>query len=232
LVLFFKKGLLPLTLRAALYWAPESDDPLLLAGNTWLGRDPDLGASVAQPAVPGIEAATADPRGYGFHATLRPPMRLATGWEEFTEAARALAAAWVPFEMPTLRVVDMAGFLAIATEVPCPALQDLADACVIGTDLHRLRPNQAELACRRKTGLSARQESMLMTWGYPYVMAEWRFHMTLSRRLQPLEMSQLRIAAEAHFAQALACPRRVQSISIFTQHAKLPFLAAERLALG
>ena len=35
--------------RVALYWAPAADDPLWHAGNSWLGRDPETGASPACP---------------------------------------------------------------------------------------------------------------------------------------------------------------------------------------
>src|SRR4051812_29789724 len=61
--------------RLALYWAPEVDDPLHHLGSAWLGRDAESGAPVPQPKLPGLDLAalTADPRGYGLHATLKPP---------------------------------------------------------------------------------------------------------------------------------------------------------------
>ena len=46
-------------------------------------------------------------------------------------------------------------------------------------------PGAAELERRRKAGLSAAQEKMLLRWGYPYVLDEFRFHLTLTGRLQP-----------------------------------------------
>ncbi len=219
-------------MRAALYWTPEADDPLFQAGAAWLGRDPELGAAVPQPTVDGIAEATAAARGYGFHATLRPPMRLATGWEEFLDAARAIAEGMAPFDLPRLEVADLSGFLALRETAPCPALRALADACVIGTDPHRLRANAAELAQRRAAGLTALQDEMLLKWGYPHLLDTWFFHMTLSRRLDAATMARLRPAAVAHFAPALAIPRRAASIAIFTQRDGTPFVLAERLPLG
>jgi hypothetical protein len=218
-------------MRAALYWAPELDDPLFQAGAAWLGRDPESGGAVPQPAVDGIAEATAAARGYGFHATLRPPMRLATGWEEFLAAAEAIAASIAPFDLPALEVADLSGFLALRETTPCPPLRALADACVIGTDPHRLRADEAELAKRRASGLTAAQDAMLLRWGYPHVLDTWFFHMTLSRRLDAAAMARLRPAAEAHFAAALAVPRRARSIAIFTQRDGAPFLLAKRLRL-
>lgn len=220
-------------MRAALYWAPERADPLYAAGNAWLGRDPELGAAVPQPPLPGLQEITAAARLYGFHATLRPPMRLATGWAEFVEAAERLARSLTPFGMPPVSVLDMDGFLALCHTGVAPALQALADASVRGTDPHRLPPSAAELAKRRAAGLSDEEEQLLQRWGYPYVMQRWRFHMTLSRRLTPEEMAMWRPAAEAHFARSLAVQRRVTDIAIFTQRSReTPFLIAHRLKLG
>ena len=219
------------TQRAALYWAPDQTDPLTKAGNAWLGRDAELGCDIPQPPIPGLPEATAAPRLYGLHATLRPPMRLSTGWEEFIGATHAIARSVAPFDMPMLQVTDMDGFLALRETEPSPRLHSLADACVRGTDTHRLRPGTAELARRRAHGLSPLQDEMLLRWGYPYVMQEWRFHVTLSRRLTGEEMARLLPAAEAHFAASLAVPRRVAAIAVFTQLEERAFLLAERVAL-
>lgn len=220
-------------MRAALYWAPGRTDPLGAAGNAWLGRDPNLGADVPQPPLAGIADITAAPRLYGFHATLRPPMRLATGWEAFIEAAENLAKSLQPFDLPPLMVNDLDGFLALVPALQSPALHALADACVRDTDPHRLQPSQPELARRRAAGLTPEEEQLLQRWGYPYVMECWRFHMTLSRRLTAADVAAWRKAAADHFADALALPRRVTDIAIFTQRAPdAPFLIAHRLKLG
>jgi hypothetical protein len=218
-------------IRAALYWAPEGDDPLWAAGNAWLGRDPELNVPVSQPDVPGIGEVTAAARVYGFHATLRPPMRLAGSWVDFMEAAEAAAGAVAPFDLPALAVADLDGFLALREATPCPALQALADACVAWTEPCRLPADAVELARRRAAGLSAEQEAMLRRWGYPYVMQCWRFHMTLTRRLSPEAMRRMREAAEAHFSSTLNMRRRVSAISVFTQRAGDPFRLSHRLEL-
>jgi hypothetical protein len=218
-------------MRAALFWTPPPHDPLTQAANIWLGRDPERNIACPQPAIPGLAEATAAPCHYGFHATLRPPMRLATTWHAFQAAAAHLASTIDAFDLPPLEIAELDGFLALRETISCPALHHLADACIRATDPHRLPPSGAELARRRNAHLSPDQERMLDRWGYPYVMSEWRFHMTLTRRLDPSEMAILLPAARAHFSEALAKTQRVEDIAIFTQVEQAPFLVAEKLPL-
>ncbi|PPQ31761.1 DUF1045 domain-containing protein [Rhodopila globiformis] len=220
--------------RVAIYYAPLPDDPLTPLATAWLGRDPVTGAPAAQPPVAGIAEVTADPRRYGFHATLKPPMRLAEGrsWRELMTAVRAVAARIPPFDLPRLSVQDLWGFLALRETTPCPPLQALADACVAELDDFRAPPSDAELARRHAAGLSAGQAAMLRRWGYPYVFGSWFFHMTLTRRLSEAEKAVFMPAAEAWFAPALAVPRRVVDLAIFTQAGgDAAFNIAERVRL-
>jgi putative phosphonate metabolism protein len=221
--------------RLALYWAPDLDDPLHALGSAWLGRDAETGAPLPQPKLPGLDIAelTADPRGYGLHATLKPPFRLALSWAEAVAAAEALAARLAPFDLPPLAVEDLQGFLALREAAPCPGLRALADACVEALDPCRAAASEAELSRRRKSGLSPRQEALLDRWGYPYVFEEWRFHVTLTRRLTPAEKAVVLPAVTDFLGEAPARPRRVTAICLFTQaSAAAPFLIAERLPLG
>jgi hypothetical protein len=66
--------------RYAIYFAPQ-EAPLARFGAAWLGWDLAAAARVAHPPAVGVDVAgvTETPRRYGFHATLKPPMRLAAG---------------------------------------------------------------------------------------------------------------------------------------------------------
>jgi putative phosphonate metabolism protein len=220
--------------RLALYWAPTCDDPLHRLGSAWLGRDAESGAPLPQPSLPGLDITelTAAPRDYGLHATLKPPFRLAVGWVDAIRAAEALASRIAPFDLPPLAVQDLGGFLALREAAPCPALHALADACVEALDPCRVPPTEAEIERRRKSGLTPRQAALLERFGYPYVKEEWRFHVTLTRRLTAAEKSVVLPAVTAHLGEASARPRRVTELSLFTQaKAGAPFLIAERLPL-
>lgn len=218
-----------MTVRAAIYYAPAEADPLWTAGCTWLGRDPASGRRMPGP----FDALSEQPRLYGFHATLKPPMRPAYPWAALMEGAAALATRLQAFDLPPLVVADIGGFLALRESIPCLALHALADACVTELDTHRVPADAAELAKRRGRGLSPEHDAMLVNWGYPHVLGTWQFHMTLTRRLTAEEREVVAPAAAAYFAAALAMPRRVESICVFTQASEdAPFLLAERLALG
>jgi hypothetical protein len=220
--------------RVAVYYAPLLDDPLWERAAAWLGRDPETNAARPQPDVPDIAAVTADARTYGFHATLKPPMRLKPGsdWHELVAATQKIASAITPFAMPQLSVQDVHGFLALRETVPSPELQALSDAFVGGLDSFRQPPDEAELTRRRKNGLPAAQEANLVRWGYPYVFNTWFFHMTLTRRLDVRENAVFKPAAEAWFADAIAAPRMVRDVCLFTQVATDgPFSLAVRFPL-
>jgi putative phosphonate metabolism protein len=220
--------------RVAVYYAPRPDDPLFAAGATWLGRDPESDAPSPQPDIPDIVEVTAEPRLYGFHATLKPPMRLAEGrqWFDVVLAARALADRTDAFDLPRLSVQDVHGFLALREVIPRAPLQALADACVEHLDPFRAPSSDAELARRRRARLSVEQDAMLTRWGYPYVFNTWFFHMTLTRRLTAEEKVRFQPTAEAYFARAISVPRRVSDICLFTQTSPgEPFVIAERFPL-
>jgi hypothetical protein len=79
--------------RYAIYFVPPPGSPLACFGAVWLGYDVANGAEPPQPRLPEIAPErlrniTAEPRRYGFHATLKPPFSLAAGAtaEELGEA--------------------------------------------------------------------------------------------------------------------------------------------------
>jgi len=219
--------------RVAVYYAPDPSDPLWTAGCAWLGRDPETGAAVPQPDVPGIDEATAEPRRYGFHCTLKAPIRLGTSYQALLADAEALAATIKPFDMPSLAVRELSGFLAVRETAPSPELQALADASVAWLDRHRLPLDAAERERRRAHQLSPASAALLERWGYPGVFSQWRFHMTLTRRLSAEEHTRFRPEAERFLAEALAGPRRVDSLCLFTQAAAdAPFLIGDRIPFG
>jgi len=221
-------------MRIGIYYAPAADDALARAGAAWLGRDAEAGAAVAQPLLVDIAAVTAEARGYGFHATLKPPMRLADGrnWGDVLDGVDALAGRIAPFALPELAVADVHGFLALRETAPCPALQALADQCVAELDYLRAPAGVEEIARRRRSALSPVQDALLLRWGYPYVFGAWFFHMTLTRRLSAVEKNYWQPQAEVFFANAMRQARRVTDLCLFTQSAPgQDFTIAARIAL-
>jgi hypothetical protein len=153
---------------------------------------------VAQPDIPGIAQITETQRKYGFHSTLKPPFRLAPGRdaEGLHEALVALAARCAPARADGLALTPLGRFLALTATGDNGDIARVAAACVADLDAFRAPPTADELARRRKAKLNPRQDGLLLRWGYPYVMDEFRFHMTLTGRLSKPDMAAARQALE------------------------------------
>lgn len=222
------------TPRYAIYWAPERAHPLWRAGCEWLGRDPEDSGFTHPP-----HDSTDEPRRYGFHATLKAPIRLREGAtrEEFETTLAALAAGMPRFQIPPLEVNTLGGFVALQPAFVVDAhhpLRRLADACVRELDGFRAPMDASELE-RRAAGLSEAQRELLARWGYPHVFDHWHFHMTLSDSLPPeAQGKRERIVQEArrHFVAALAAPLACESVSLFVEPAPgESFVLARRFPL-
>jgi len=226
--------------RWAVYLAPPRGSVLETLANHWLGRDLQ-GQPLARPAVPGfssarLEEVTRAPRHYGFHATLKPPFALAEGTDEGRLRATAadFAAARVPFRAPPLTVAAIGSFLALVPSADAPALGVLAADCVRAFDHLRAPPLPEETAKRRQAALTPRQEAYLERWGYPYVLEEFRFHMTLTGPMPDAEeRATLRAALAEMMAPACAEPLTVDAIALYAQaHRAAPFALRETLLFG
>ncbi|MGV8989048.1 MAG: DUF1045 domain-containing protein [Cypionkella sp.] len=203
--------------RYAIYYAPEAG-PFATAAAQWLGWDPALGISVAQPDLGfDLAAMTEDPRKYGFHGTIKPPFRLAEGVDRdaLSHALTGLASSLKPIQMPGLQMLVLDGFLALVPQGDTAALSALAAQVVERLDGLRAPLTEAEIARRRPERLTPRQRALLDQFGYPYVMEELRFHLTLSSRLTDAEHAVLMPLAKAHFAPHLPHPFRLPALSLF-----------------
>ena len=202
--------------RYAVYYAPR-DGGFSAAAAAWLGWDAATGCAVVQPEVAGIAALTAEPRKYGFHGTLKPPFRLVEGvrLEGLTEALAGLAGRLSPVEMPGLQLAELDGFLALIPDGDTAALLDLAAKVVVALEPLRAPLTKAEIARRRPGSLTRRQRDLLASYGYPYVLEEFQFHLTLSGRMQDPEATALRAAAIRHFDGLLPQPFRMEDLCLF-----------------
>ena len=84
-------------------------------------------------------------------------------------------------------------------------------------DRFRAPADAAELAKRRAAGLTKRQDELLMRWGYPYVMDEFRFHLTLTGKLADPMREALSRALASLTAPLCAAPVPVRDIVVFHQ---------------
>ena len=107
--------------RYALYYTPPQGE-FADFGASWLGWDAVRGAAVAQPDLPGLDIAalTAEPRKYGFHATLKAPFRLAEGAraEDLAAAVATLAAQLRPVTLDGLALTRIGPRPTLITTAP------------------------------------------------------------------------------------------------------------------
>src|SRR3981189_429740 len=176
--------------RYAIYYNPPPGSDLDRFGAQLLGYDAFHGDDLAFPndimwAAPCWGELTNDPRKYGFHATLKAPLSLAQGKTEAELLAACAAFASAPRAIPVIRPVvgSISGFIALIPAEPPPELIQLAADCVSEFDSFRTPLAEEDRARRNPYRLAPRQREHLDRWGYPYVMEDFRFHMTLTGRL-------------------------------------------------
>lgn len=200
--------------RFAIYFVPPAG-PLADAGARWLGWDVIGGYEVDQPVLPGLHDITMTPQKYGFHGTLKPPFRLSEGKTraDLEDATSKMAAALAPAVCDGLELTTIGRFLALTPYGDMGSLRRVAGACVRELDGFRAAASNAELARRRKAGLSARQDALLIEWGYPYVMEEFRFHLTLSGRLAEDAISRW-VATVTNYLPELPAPFTLDQIAL------------------
>lgn len=193
-------------MRYAIFYLPDPDTEIAGLGARWLGRDIETGTRYAAPVIDGLgvhehERLVAGPRRYGFHATLKAPFRLPPRRtrEELLGSFRAFARAASPVRIPVLSLARLRGLFALV-----PAVTD-EDLLMLGSDAeHHFEQFRAPLTPqesrrRRTAGLSARQLRHVDRYGYPFVLDEFAFHMTLSAPVKDNEVDQLSAALERFF---------------------------------
>ena len=219
--------------RYALYYTPPQGE-FADFGASWLGWDAARGAAVPQPALPGLDIAalTAEPRKYGFHATLKAPFRLAEGARasDLAVAAEALAAQLGPVTLDGLALTRIGPFLALTPDGDPAALNALAAQVVEVLDPFRAPLTEAEIARRNPARLTPRQRELLDRWGYPYVLDEFQFHMTLTGALDDKALDHV-TAALAPRLDAIPRPFTLDAISLMGEDASGRVHLIRRMAL-
>jgi hypothetical protein len=134
--------------------------------------DPDLPRDIARDEW---QRLTESPRRYGFHATLKPPFRLAenTTFAGLKAAVRDFAGRHESFAAPPLGVAKLGNFLALTLSEPSPEFASLAADSVEEFDRFRAPASEQELAQRLDGSLSSHRREHVLRWGCPY--ADGRF---------------------------------------------------------
>ena len=210
--------------RYAIYSVPAADHPLYRFGAETIGYDAFTGETVPFPqqllvTAPDWRDLTADPRKYGFHATLKAPFALASACTEDDLLSACTSFAATPRVLPAIApVVDqIGGFIAVVPSQPSGPLSALAQDCVISIDRLRAPLTEADRARRNPDRLSPGQRANLDRWGYPHVLDDFRFHMTLTGRLPDDRRGRIVEMLRRRFAAHGLATLRIDRIGIFRQ---------------
>ncbi|MGC4409006.1 DUF1045 domain-containing protein [Allorhizobium sp. NPDC080224] len=231
-------------MRYAFYFAPCADAPLSQTAAAWLGRDAFTGIEhprTAETDFPAeeLDALTADPRRYGFHATLKAPFHLAEGMSEADLLAEfaAFAAKTAAFEVPSIIVGQLGPFFALLPETLHRPLQQFAADVVETFEPFRAPLSEADVARRKADTLPPSQRQNLLNWGYPYVFDEFRFHMTLTGPVSDAQSPAMANVLNLRFADFIGRPLRIDGLALFVEpergapflvHSWLPLKAAQQ----
>ncbi len=222
--------------RFALY--AMADGALHDKASRWLGWDASIGMAVVQPTFDDLPAPiaelTAAPRAYGFHGTMKPPFRLANGQSQaaLQESCAAILPSLQAATVARMVVRPLGGFVALVPTEPSKSLNRLSNQVVKRFEAFREPLNEAELAKRRRNGLTERQERFLQQWGYPYVMEEFRFHMTLTGKLPPQEAAAVAACLQDYFAPVIPTPFPINAIALLGEDAHGRFHVIQSYPLG
>jgi putative phosphonate metabolism protein len=206
----------------------------LLGYDAWTGEDVPFPDDMLQ-AVPNWRELTQDPRKYGFHATLKAPFSLDDGKSEAELLAACAEFARTPRPIPAIRPVvgSISGFIAAIPAEPSDELLRLAADCVDAFDAFRAPLTPQDRARRKPEMLTPRQRGHLDRWGYPYVMDEFRFHLTLTGRIDAAARAPILKMLQERFE--LIDPERlaIDRIALFRQdNARSRFHVLQHWTLG
>lgn len=211
-------------MRYAIYFAPPLNDPISRVAANWLGRNPFTDELIEAPAITGLSSAeiafhTAAPRRYGFHGTLKAPFRLAdsAGEESLLQALSDFAPTVQAFEIETMVIGKIGPFFALVPDGPVPDLVDLAARVTREFEPYRAPLTEADIQRRNPEKLSSAQLANLHRWGYPYVLDEFRFHMTLTGPIEPADSDRVEQAIHTFFDPVLSEPVDVRNIALFIE---------------
>ena len=185
--------------RYAIYWLPGPSTPLAAFARNWLGGDPETGKAWGVRTLYGLDAglvelATASPRRYGCHATIKAPFRLCEGLSE-ADLTAALARFCARRRVRTgrLRLHRLWRYLALTLADGAAEADWLADECVTHFDSFRAPLSEADRA-RRPRDLPPLAQQHLEQFGYPDIFSRFLFHITLAGPLDPSDLAMVEAA--------------------------------------
>nr|WP_251134089.1 DUF1045 domain-containing protein [Rhodomicrobium sp. Az07] len=196
--------------RYAIYWTPEPGSALEAFGSAWFGGEnfglePDLAARAKRA-----------PARYGLHATLKAPFRLREGAtaDDIARALDAFCRIRRAPEASPLGFIRHQRYVVLSPGGRTAAIDWLAAECVTHFDRFRAPIGDADRAAREIDTMTARERAHLEDFGYPYVLSEFRFHISLAGPLERCEALAVCRALEPQLAPMLLGAFRIDALTL------------------
>ncbi len=198
--------------RYAIYWTPEPGSALADFGARWFGAGAETFG--LPPELAG--RAARNPAKYSLHATLKAPFRLREGTSE-RELREELDAFCTVRRGPVGGAFELArfqGYLGLVLSSGAADLDWLAAECVTRFDRYRAPLNGSDREKRDLPAFSPEERAFFETFGYPYVLSAFRFHVSLAGPLEDAELDDVAAALRPHLAPFMTGPVRIESVSL------------------
>jgi 2'-5' RNA ligase len=227
-----------MTQRYAVYFSPSADSQLgqfgqrVLCRSATSDRKPNASSTFSDQAR--WLRLTEKPAHYGFHATLKAPFELKRSItvDKLTRAVTDFATSQSPIELTSLSPRNLGDFMALTLENEIETLSKFALDCVISLEPFRQVLSDGDMQRRKLHGISSRQESLLLEYGYPYVADEFRFHLTLSDKLSKHDQD-YKTWVISEYDKLVVRPPVLDQIAIYAQtDRQSPFIQVAEFALS
>ncbi|MEM8980808.1 MAG: DUF1045 domain-containing protein [Pseudomonadota bacterium] len=205
--------------RYAVYAVPQPS-PFYKLGSAWLGWDTRAAQEMPHPDLKGLPASlekiTRKPRKYGLHGTLRAPFYLPDSINpmEMKAALAERCKTLKPAQVDGLELSALGSFLALTPQGDTSDLARLALETVLALETFRAPLTEEDRARRSPDQLTPSQRGNLDTYGYPYIGADFAFHITLTGRIAATPRARVQAIAMAHFAHALPSPFKIEALTL------------------
>ena len=133
----------------------------------------------------------------------------------------------------SLNITRFGQFLVMTQDVQSNEVTELGAATVSHFDKFRAPLTDKDIEKRRRGRLTQKQEELMLRWGYPYVMQEFKFHMTLTDLLPNDAIDAIEQRANAWFYALLGQAVNINSLALMGEDNQSGrFHVIEKLSLG
>jgi hypothetical protein len=197
--------------RYAIYWTPIPDSPAAQFAALWFGGIEIFGLA---PDLAG--RAIKSPAAYGLHATLKAPFRLRDDVEPeaLQEALDGFCEKRRPPAAAPLTPGHFQRYVTLVLKDRKAEIDWLAEECVTHFDRYRAALNDEDRSRREIDGMSVRQAAFLEQFGYPYVLSEFRFHISIAGPLVRAELDEVAQALAPHLRSVMAEPLLIEDLTL------------------